>query len=53
MAESGKRVTVHCEVCDSPVEIEVTQEDLSKQEDGILRVMMALSRYGKERPVNQ
>ena len=41
MAESSKRVTVHCDTCDGPVEIEVTQEDLSKQADGILRVMLA------------
>jgi hypothetical protein len=41
MAESSKRVTVHCDICDGPVEIEVTQDDLSKQKDGILRVMLA------------
>ena len=39
-SESGK-IKVHCDICNRPVEIEVSQEKIREQKDGILRVALA------------
>ncbi|MFW9846339.1 MAG: hypothetical protein ACFFD6_06305 [Candidatus Thorarchaeota archaeon] len=41
MATEPKQVTVHCKMCNQPVLVEVTAENLADQKDGILRVMLA------------
>ncbi|TFG29553.1 hypothetical protein EU528_09490 [Candidatus Thorarchaeota archaeon] len=39
-SESGK-VKVHCDICNRPVEFQVSQEKIREQKDGILRVALA------------
>ncbi|MFW9787893.1 MAG: hypothetical protein ACFFE1_09475 [Candidatus Thorarchaeota archaeon] len=35
------KIRVHCEICNEPIEFEVSQEKLSEQQSGILKVMLA------------
>ncbi|MFW9848241.1 MAG: hypothetical protein ACFFF4_03830 [Candidatus Thorarchaeota archaeon] len=39
--DDSKCITVHCKKCDSPVDIEVSKEEIAAQTDGIFRVMLA------------
>ena len=39
-AETGK-IRVHCDICNQPVEFEVSREKVNAQKDGILRVALA------------
>ncbi|MFW9832453.1 MAG: hypothetical protein ACFFEK_00505 [Candidatus Thorarchaeota archaeon] len=39
MAEN--KIRVHCDICNEPVEFEVSQEKLNEQPSGILKVMLA------------
>ena len=38
---ASDKVRVHCEICNKPVEFEVSQEKLNEQPSGILKVMLA------------
>jgi hypothetical protein len=40
LSESGK-IKVHCDICNQPVEFQVSQEKIKEQKDGILRVALA------------
>jgi len=37
----ANKIRVHCDICNKPVEFEVTQEKLNEQQGGILKVMLA------------
>ncbi|MGY5859108.1 MAG: hypothetical protein RTU63_07050 [Candidatus Thorarchaeota archaeon] len=39
-AESGN-IKVHCDICNQPIEFQVSQEKIREQKDGILRVALA------------
>lgn len=38
---SSNKIRVHCDICDNPIEFEVSQEKLNEQPSGILKVMLA------------
>ena len=38
---AANKIRVHCDICNQPVEIEVSQEKLNEQPSGILKVMLA------------
>ena len=38
---AANKIRVHCDICNEPVEFEVSQEKLDEQESGILKVMLA------------
>ncbi len=37
----ANKIRVHCDICDKPIEFEVSQEKLNEQDSGILKVMLA------------
>ncbi len=37
----ANKIRVHCDICDKPIEFEVSQEKLNEQPSGILKVMLA------------
>ena len=39
--DESKCVSVHCKICDAPIELEVAKSELDAQTDGIFRVMVA------------
>jgi hypothetical protein len=41
LSSDSSNIKVHCDICDQPVEFEVSQEKIQAQKDGILRVALA------------
>ncbi len=41
MSSDSNKIKVHCDICNQPVEFEVSQEKIREQKDGILRVALA------------
>lgn len=39
--DESKCVSVHCKICDAPIELEVSKKELAAQTNGIFRVMLA------------
>jgi len=38
---AANKIRVHCDICNEPIEFEVSQEKLNEQPSGILKVMLA------------
>jgi len=41
MSSDSEKIKVHCDICNQPVEFQVSQEKIREQKDGILRVALA------------
>ncbi|MDF1537560.1 MAG: hypothetical protein P1Q69_01480 [Candidatus Thorarchaeota archaeon] len=39
--DESKCVSVHCKLCDTPIKLDVSKDELAAQTDGIFRVMVA------------